>query len=279
MLEGLFALSLLCALCYGRGNSPQESALSLGDLFQKRREMVQPEGSAVPQNTRGKNETTLVRLSEDLPDGLAWWVEQYFQFEVTTSPASQKVQRRDLGLFLRYMVREEGHDARIAWTPRLSGDFQQHLRQALRPDGQRAWSDKTVIRTLAHLKTFAKWVHKLRPFPLGPPMAKLKLPAVGTGLEIDRALTPAERRKVLDAADLLLVVGGRSIDRKRYKTGERPTRKGYRPYRNRAMVYTLIETGMRRSALTHLNLEDIDPRRKTLTVLEKGGYTHTYHIS
>lgn len=80
------------------------------------------------------------------------------------------------------------------------------------------------MRIMAHLKTFAKWVHTLRPFPLGPPMAKLKLPAVGTGLEIDRALTPAERRKVLDAADLLLVVGGRSIDRKRYKTGERPTR-------------------------------------------------------
>jgi integrase len=132
---------------------------------------------------------------------------------------------------------------------------------------------------LAHLKTFATWLHTLRTFPLGHPMAAIKLPAVGTGLEVERALTPAERRGLLDAADLLLVIGGRSKDRKRYRTGERPRRKGYRPYRNRAMVYTLIETGMRRAALTALNLDDVDVARHTLTVREKGGYTHTYHIS
>ena len=37
-------------------------------------------------------------------DSLAWWVAQYFQHGVTTSLASQQVQRRDLGLFLRYIV-------------------------------------------------------------------------------------------------------------------------------------------------------------------------------
>jgi integrase len=60
---------------------------------------------------------------------------------------------------------------------------------------------------------------------------------------------------------------------------ERPRRKGYRPYRNRAIVYTLIETGMRRAAITQLNLDQVDLRRKRLTVVEKGGYTHTYQIS
>jgi len=78
-----------------------------------------------------------------------------------------------------------------------------------------------------------------QPFPLGHPMAAIKLPALGTGLEVDRALTAAERRRLLDAADLLLAIGGRSKDRKRYKTGERPRRTGYRPYRNRAIIYTL----------------------------------------
>ena len=68
-------------------------------------------------------------------------------------------------------------------------------------------------------------------------------------------------------------------DRKRYRTGERPRRKGYRPYRNRAIVYTLIETGMRRAAITKLNLDQVDLRRKTLTVVEKGGYEHPYQIS
>src|SRR5213076_329696 len=165
----------------------------------------------------------------------------------------------DLALFLRYLSATEGHDQRAAWTPRLSRAFHLHVQRALTPQGTRTWSDKTILRIMAHLKTFAKWVHKLRPFPLGNPMATLTLPAVGTGLEVDRALTPAERRRLLDAADLLLTIGGRSKDRKRYKTGERPRRRtGYRPYRNRAIVYALIETGMRRAAVTRLDLAQGD---------------------
>ena len=110
-------------------------------------------------------------------------------------------------------------------------------------------------------------------------MAAIKLPALGIGLEVDRALTAAERRRVLDAADLLLTIGGRSKDRKRYKTGERPRRMGYRPYRNRAIIYTLMETGMRRAAVTHLDLTQTDLAGRRLTVVEKGGVTHTYQIS
>jgi integrase len=110
-------------------------------------------------------------------------------------------------------------------------------------------------------------------------MAAIKLPARGTGLEMDRARTAAERRRLLDAADLLLAIGGRSKDRRRYKTGERPRRTGYRPYRNRAIVYTLIETGMRRAAVTHLDLAQVNLAGKQLTVVEKGGATHTYQIS
>ena len=41
----------------------------------------------------------------------------------------------------------------------------------------------------------------------------------------------------------------------------------------------LIETGMRRGAIPKLDVEQVDVRRKTLTVGEKGGYTHTYQIS
>src|SRR5262249_26381183 len=159
----------------------------------------------------------------------------------------------DLGLFLRYLHAEEGTDQRMAWTPRLARAFQEHLQQTLTPVGHRAWSDRTIRRILAHLKTFATWVHTHQPFPLGHPLAVIKLPARGTGREVDRALTAAERRRLLDAADLLLTIGGRSKDRKRYRTGERPRRTGYRPYRNRAIVYTLMETGMRRAAVTSLH--------------------------
>ncbi len=49
--------------------------------------------------------------------------------------------------------------------------------------------------------------------------------------------------------------------------------KTYRPFRNRAVVYALIETGMRRAAVCHLNLADVDWKRRELSVIEKGGTT------
>ena len=57
-----------------------------------------------------------------------------------TSPASQKVQRRDLALFLHYMATEERTDQRVAWTPRLSRDFQR-VQQTVNDQG-RVWVTK-----------------------------------------------------------------------------------------------------------------------------------------
>ena len=227
----------------------------------------------------GKKPGALILAEPRFPDTLDAWAEAYFQFEVTTSPASRKVQKRDLRLFLEFMAKEEGALERPRWTPRLSKDFVEFLRSAVKDGGKRRWGDKTINRILAHLKTFAKWIHKLRPFPLGEPTAKLKSLVVGAGLEIERALTPSERRRLLDAADLLPTTGGRSKDRRRYKNGERPLRKGYRPWRNRAIIYTLIETGMRRSEAVNLDLAGVDFKTRTLNVQIKGGYTHPYKIS
>jgi integrase len=232
------------------------------------------------QIVAGNNSATLVSLPAQFPDTLAWWIEQYFRFEVTTSASSQKIQWRDFGLFSEFLLREEKTERRLAWSPRLSKAFQDFLRSSLTEEGTRRWGDRTVNRILAHLKTLAKWIHKIAPFPLGDPMAKVRLQAVGTGLEIERALTPGERRKLLDAADLLVQTGGRSRDRNRYRSVEfRPRRNGYRPWRNRAIIYCLIETGMRRAAVTHLLEADADFQRKTLTVEEKGSVRHAYQIS
>jgi integrase len=225
----------------------------------------------------------LVTLPQDLADSLAWWVEQYFKFEVTTAESSQAVQRRDLALFVEYLREESGGDSVKAWTPRLSRAFQERLRKEIEVKRDvralRRFSDRTINRVMAHLKTFSKWIHKLRPFPLGDPCGKIQLLAVGNGLEIERALTAAERRKILDGADLLVRIGGESKDRNRHKSGERPKRKGYRAYRNRAIIYTLLETGMRRAAVVALNLDDVDWKKKSLSVREKGGLVHRYQIS
>lgn len=48
-----------------------------------------------------------------MPNTLSWWIQQYFRFEVTTSALSQKVQQRDLVIFISYML-DEGRDDRVA---------------------------------------------------------------------------------------------------------------------------------------------------------------------
>lgn len=234
------------------------------------------------QNVSRKNSQALVRVPPDQADSIRWWVEQYFAFEVTTAESSRRVQRRDLELFLSFLEGETGDDSRRAWSPRLSRAFVDALKKQVRSErGERHYSDKTINRVIAHLKTFAKWVHKLFPFPLDEPMGKIQSLPVGNSLEIERALTTQERRKMLDAADLLLRIGGESKDRTRHKGGEdgRPRRKGYRAYRNRAIIYALIETGMRRAAVTRLDVDDIDARRKSVSVREKGALLHRYQIS
>lgn len=211
-------------------------------------------------------------------DLLTNWLEFYFQFEVTTAKSSQKVQRRDLGLFLAFMLQEEGSDLRPLWSPRLSKAFKDYLRSELKND-RRRWADRTVNRIIAHLKTFAKWVHKHAPFPLGNPTEKLKAIPTASSLEVDRAITPRERRRILDAADVLLKQGAMSVDRKRYKGRVRPQRATYRAWRNRAIVYVLIETGMRRAAIPAIDIEDVDFEKRKVFVEEKGGVRQGYHIS
>lgn len=211
-------------------------------------------------------------------DDLTEWMQAYFSLAVTTADSSRKVQHRDLNTFLAFMDREVGHTQRAAWTPRLSRAFVNDLRSTLDGQGRRRFADVTLNRILAHLKTFAKWVHSHHPFPLGDPLKKLAALTVPTVLAVERALTPSEERQLLDAADLLLEVGGRSRDRRAHGAGSRPRRKGYRPYRNRAIVYTLIGTGMRRAAIGHLNVVDVDFEKRLVTVAEKGGVCQSYHI-
>jgi integrase len=198
---------------------------------------------------------------------------------VTTAKSSQKVQRRDLSLFCDFMIADRGLEDRQLWTPRMSKAFADHLKKRDPASARAGYSDRTVNRILAHLKTFSKWIHKLRPFALGDPMAKIKLLPIGSGLEIERAISAGERRRILDAADLLPIVGGRSKDRSRYRGQERPQRKGYRAWRNRAIVYCLIETGMRRAAVRNIDLNKVDFEKRLISVLEKGGRTHGYKIS
>lgn len=191
-----------------------------------------------------------------------------------------KVQRRDLSRFIEFMIYELGNDKCINWTPRFSQCFKSTLQKTTNPDDSRRWNDSTINRMLAHLKTFANWVHKHQPFPLGNPMENIKQASTESLLDVERALTPEERRRMLDAADLLVKTGGRSKDRNRYRKSEiRPQHKSFRGWRNRAIVYTLIETGMRCSAVTTIDLKKVEFEKRIVPAIEKGGDKHNYKTS
>lgn len=233
-------------------------------------------------DTNHENEQILteIALNSAFPDSLTAWKSLYFN-SVTTAASSRQVQSRDIQALINFVIAENGNDDRQNWTPRLSRVFLDFLKTQLdQKTGQRRYQDRTINRILTHNKTFAKFIQGLRAFPLGDPMQKLKLIPVSAGLEVERALTKTERRRMLDAADLLTQNQGISKDRNRYRDIEdRPKRKRFRPYRNRAIVYCLIETGMRRAAIKNLNFESIDFVHKQLKVQEKGGFTHSYQIS
>lgn len=237
-----------------------------------------------PQNNHQivsrNNHELVVGSFTELGNSIQQWIEWYLDKAVTTSESTRKAQRRDLYLFLRFMLRVNKSDARTSWTPRLSEEFRSNLIETFNDDGSRHWGDSACNRILANIRTFAKWLHSLRPFPLGNPMVNIRSTQLANPLEIERALTNSERRQLLDAADVLRVIGGRSKCRRRYvKKDERPVRKGYRPLRNRAIIYALVETGMRRQAVTSINLADIDFDGRGITVMEKGRVRHTYQIS
>jgi hypothetical protein len=182
----------------------------------------------VVQNASPNNNSALIVVPETAPDGLRLWMKWYFEHAVTTSPSSQKEQRRDIESFITFMETVEKTDERIRWTPRLAEAYKEYMRSVIRADGRRLWSDRTINRVIAHLKTFAKRVHGLREFPLGNPMTKIKSISVTNSLEVERAIPENERRRLLDAADYLLQIGGRSRCRRRYakpsaeSAGERP---------------------------------------------------------
>ena len=64
-----------------------ERALSSSGLCQQRSERMHNAGEATPQITIRNEATALISLAEDLPDGLASWVEQSCASRVRCGPA------------------------------------------------------------------------------------------------------------------------------------------------------------------------------------------------
>lgn len=235
-------------------------------------------GVLLPQFTSPNNFLQILQQFQQTEDSLTNWLTLYFLIESTTLESSRKEKRRDIHIFIDYLIKQAGDDLRIRWTPRFSKNFQGFLQSHIE-NGKRRWSDRTVNRITTHLKTFSKWIHKMKPFELGDPMEKIKTISVGHLLNIERGTTEQEKDRMLDAADLLITQGKISRDRKRYKMKTRPQQKCYRPYRNRAIIYLFHGSGMRRGGVVKILLDDVDFSKNKVPTIEKGQRQVVYDVS
>ena len=224
---------------------------------------------------------------EPTTDTLDVWFEAYMQYSDQSGEISRKAKKQDMTLLFQYILQDKGNLKRESWTPRLSRSFFDLIKTTpvnqLLPDYKKRqakpYSSRTINRILDHVRAFAKWIDKIKPFILGEPTQGIRRQAKALRLDVEKALSQKERNRLLDAADQLIVTGGLSQDRTRYQGKDKPQRKNYRPYRNRAIIYTLIETGMRRGGLTNIRLDQVDFKKAMITTVEKGGDQHGYSIS
>lgn len=144
----------------------------------------------------------------------------------------------------------------------------------------------TVNNHLASLAGFCGWVAAQDPqaLPRGNPTSGVRMLALAP-LE-PRALTPAQVRSlksVVDRLERFHAPKGRRNDRGEAQHGHA------RAMRDRAIVYVLLSTGLRREELVMLDLSQVSPRdparlrdakRARLTaVVGKGGTTRTVFLS
>lgn len=116
--------------------------------------------NVIHKNISDKKKSLTLTLVDSGQDTLTWWLEQYLSHGVTTSKSSQHSQYKDIIHFIMFMLREEGTEDRHRWTPRLSRAFLDHFKGLINNRTGQPYSSRTISRTLAHLKTFAKWIHK-----------------------------------------------------------------------------------------------------------------------
>ena len=204
-----------------------------------------------------KERQAIKQFIAELPDSLTAWIECYLDL-VVVGVRNEQVTRSivlHLGRFADFFEERYRHE-RIstvlkrdveAWITLLSDDL------ALAP--------ATVNSHLASLSKFCSWVDAQHRelFACGNPASgvrELPLPALEP-----RALSPSQVLLLKSVCDRLPRFhqrkGRRNIARLRTTQGKPAVHQHARPYRDRAMVYLLLATGLRREELVNLNLDQV----------------------
>ncbi|MHB0878726.1 MAG: tyrosine-type recombinase/integrase [Anaerolineae bacterium] len=186
-------------------------------------------------------------------DSLADWMGHYQALAVAgvRSPDVAAKIALHLSRFVSFFLDLYGHDRVSACLQRDVVAWQRHLLE-------QGLAASTVNNHLASLSAFTTWVQAqdAAAFPAGDPakgIGELRLPPLEP-----RALSPRQVQTLKGLCDRLALFYRRR-DRRLPKSSEPPLRASARPYRDRAVVFVLLSTGLRREELTNLDLDQLEP--------------------
>jgi integrase len=223
-------------------------------------------------------------LPADVPDSLAAWATRYLALAVVGVRSEAVTQKIALHLdrFVGFFIESYGHD-RISTC--LRRDVLAWQRQLV----DQGLAPATVNNHLASLSAFTTWVAAQAPtvFPVGDPakgIRELGLPPLEP-----RALTPAQVRSLKNLCDRLPRFHQRKGQRWAKDTAAAPLHAHGRPWRDRAIVYVFLSTGLRREELLTLDLDQLVPHTvaglrqarqgRIRSVKGKGGTERTVFLS
>jgi integrase len=242
-----------------------------------------PGRSADPGQNTSRKITPAPGRPAELPDSLSAWIEQYQQQAVSGVRSAAVAAKIALHLerFREFFSGTYDHERIAACLRRDVLAWQTSLRE----DGLAA---TTVNNHLASLSAFTTWVQAHQPqlFARGDPakgIGALALPPLEP-----RALTAAQVRSLKSLCDRLPRFHQAKGRRWQGQT-EIPVRAHSRPWRDRAILFVLLSTGLRREELVRLDLDQVEPhtpaalrqvrRARVRRVVGKGKTERTVFLS
>ena len=204
--------------------------------------------------TSRKDKLSDARLSET-PDSLRDWVGRYLELAVIGVRSRTVAEKAALylGRFVEFFKEAYGHD-------RISGVVRRDVQAWQRALSEQGLAPSTVNNHMASLSVFTTWVEILAPdlFPAGDPakgIKELRLPPLEP-----RAFSETQVRSLKNMCDRLErfhELKGREWKERGERGGTRHARG--RPVRDRAIVFVLLSTGLRREELVTLDLSQVEP--------------------
>ena len=193
----------------------------------------------------------LVTAGVEVSDSVAAWTVRYLELAVRGVRSAEVASKiaAHLARFGEYVIDAYGHDRLSALVRRDVVGWRDHLA------GAGALAPATVNAHLASLSAFTTWVdaQNATVLPHGDPttgVRGLALPALEP-----RALTEAQVRSLKSVLDRL----GPHYQLKGRRRASEDVHGHGRPCRDRAIVYLLLSTGLRREELVRLNLTQVTP--------------------